>query len=39
MIEVQEILVKKPRVYVAYRTKLRLAKQNGSKDPSPSFVL
>ena len=39
MIAVQEIRVKRPRFYVAHRTKLRLAKQNGSKDLSPSFVL
>ena len=39
MIEFQEIRVKKSRVYMAHRTKLRLAKQNGSKDLSPSFVL
>ena len=39
MIEVQEIRVKKSRVYVAHRTKLRLAKKNGSKDLIPSFVL
>ena len=39
MIEVQEIQVKKPRIYVAHPTKLRLAKRNGSKDINPSFVL
>ena len=32
MIEIKEVCVKKPRVYVAHRTKLRLAKRNGIKD-------
>ena len=39
MIEVQDIQAKKPRVYKAHRTKLRLAKRNGIKDINPSFVL
>ena len=39
MIEVKEIGVKKPRIYVAHSTKLRLAKRNGSKDINPSFIL
>ena len=39
MIEVKEIGVKKLRFYVAHRTKLRLAKQNGSKEINPSFIL
>ena len=39
MIEVREIGVKKQRIYVAHPTKLRLAKQNGSKDINPSFIL
>ena len=39
MIEIKEILVKKPRIYVAHRTKLRLAKRNGMKDLNPSFFL
>ena len=39
MIEVKEIRVKEPRVYIAHLTKLRLAKQNGSKDINPRFFL
>ena len=39
MIEVKEIRVKKPRLYVAHRTKLRLAKRDGNKDINPSFIL
>ena len=39
MIEVKEIRVKKPRLYVAHRTKLRLAKRDGIKDINPSFFL
>ena len=39
MIRIREIRVKKPRSYVAHRTKLRLARRNGSKDVNPSFIL
>ena len=39
MIRVEEIRVKKPRIYVAHRTKLRLAKRQGEKDLNPSFFL
>ena len=39
MIKVEEIRVKKPRIYLAHRTELRLAKQHGEKDLNPSFFL
>ena len=39
MIEIKEICVKKPRVYLAHHTKLWLAKCNGMKDINPSFFL
>ena len=39
MIEVKEIRVKKPRMFVAHRTKLRWAKRDGIKDINPSFFL
>ena len=32
MVKVREIRVKKPRLYTAHRTKLRLAKREGRKD-------
>ena len=35
----KEIHVKKPRIYLTHRTKLRLAKGNGSKGINPSFIL
>ena len=39
MIEIKEICVKKPRIYVAYWTKLRLAKRKSMKDLHPSLFL
>ena len=39
MIKIKEIHVKKPSVYDAHCTKLRLAKPNGLKDLNPSFFL
>ena len=39
MMEIKEIHVKKPRVYVTHSTKLRLVKRNGVKDLNPSFFL
>ena len=37
MVKVREIRVKKPRLYTAHRTKLRLAKGEGRKEINPSF--
>ena len=39
MIEIKEICVRKPSVYVAHCTKLRLAKCKCMKDLNPSFFL
>ena len=39
MVQVREVRVKKPRLYTAHWTKLRLAKHDGIKDINPSFFL
>ena len=37
MIKIQELHVKNPRIYIAHRSKLRLAKKMGLKDTDPLF--
>ena len=37
MIKIQELHVKNPRIYIAHRSKLRLAKKMGQKDTDPLF--
>jgi len=39
MLEITEIHGKKPRAYLAHRSKLRLARRNGEKDIDPTFIL
>ena len=39
MIKIQELHVKNPRIYIAHRSKLRLAKKMGQKDTDPLFRL
>ena len=39
MIKIKELDVKNPRIYIAHRSKLRLAKKMGQKDPDPLFRL
>ena len=39
MIKIQELDVKKPKTYIAHRSKLRLAKKMGQKDTDPLFKL
>ena len=39
MYKIQELIGKKPRKYLAHRSKLRLARKNGEKNISPTFIL
>ena len=39
MINIQELHVKNPRIYIAHRSKLRVAKKMGQKDTDPLFRL
>ena len=39
MIKIKELNVKNPRIYIAHRSKLRLAKKMGQKDTDPLFRL
>ena len=39
MVKIKELHVKNPRIYIAHRSKLRLAKKMGQKDTDPLFRL